>query len=195
MSDWSSAGVPNLAYSAIVVESKSSFWTFSLSVYDNPNVQQECLGLQDDYGIDVNLLLFCVFIGAAYGVVLPDPAVREAAEAVRTWQTKVVSVLRAVRMTLKPFATEMSPVASMIATLRAQLKALELEAERIEQSTLERWASERIDSWPRARPADAIVASIRTLFAVSIQRAELPALPKSLIAAALATGNGGIETR
>jgi uncharacterized protein (TIGR02444 family) len=168
-----------------VTTGDASFWRFSLAVYGNPAVQRECLELQDDHGIDINLVLFCAFAGATLGVVLPDQAVSQAADAVIAWQTEVVGALRAARRALKPFA-ETSPANAPVATLRSQVKALELEAERIEQLTLERWAAGQIDSWPRGRPADAIVGNLRTLFALSMQRAEPAALPKSLIAEALA---------
>jgi uncharacterized protein (TIGR02444 family) len=35
-------------------------------VYDNPAVRRQCLRLKDEYGIDVNLLLFCAFVGAVH---------------------------------------------------------------------------------------------------------------------------------
>jgi uncharacterized protein (TIGR02444 family) len=184
---WSSAGVPTPARSAAVTTGDTPFWTFSLAVYANPAVQRECLELQDDHGIDINLVLFCAFAGAAHGVALPDRAMREAADAVSAWQREVVSPLRAARGALKPFA-ERAPTNAPVAALRSKMKALELEAERIEQLTLERWSAGQIDSWPRTRPADAVVGNMRTLFAL-VQRSEEAALPQSLIAEALAVAN------
>ena len=34
------------------------FWTYSLAVYRRKEVAQCCLALQDDAGVDVNLLLY-----------------------------------------------------------------------------------------------------------------------------------------
>jgi uncharacterized protein (TIGR02444 family) len=42
----------------------SPFLLFSLSVYGSLGVQKECAELQDSFGIDVNLLLFCAFVDA-----------------------------------------------------------------------------------------------------------------------------------
>ena len=42
---------------------QGSFWSFSLKVYAAPDVGDECISLQDGYGIDVNLLLFAAFLG------------------------------------------------------------------------------------------------------------------------------------
>ena len=51
----------------------SPFWDFSVAVYGASAVEGECLTLQDQFGIDVNLILLCAFVGAAHGVALtPD---------------------------------------------------------------------------------------------------------------------------
>ena len=49
----------------------SPFWLFSRSIYGTPGVQRECLELQDSFGIDINLLLFCAFVGAVHGALWP----------------------------------------------------------------------------------------------------------------------------
>ena len=48
----------------------SGFWDFSLAVYGAEAVAPECLSLQDKFGIDVNLLLLCAYVGAVRGVTL-----------------------------------------------------------------------------------------------------------------------------
>jgi uncharacterized protein (TIGR02444 family) len=166
-----------------VNEGTSKFWMFSLTVYGDAAVQQECLDLQDGYGIDVNLLLFCAFIGVIHGAVLSDQDVKDATDLVNAWHENVVGRLREVRRALKPRASETSPAAR----LRKGIKALELNAERIEQAMLERWSVTRIDAWPRTRPAGAVVDNIRTLFAISAATPR-PDLPSHLVAAALALG-------
>lgn len=35
------------------------FWEYSLAVYSKPGVAQNCLKLQDNHGLNVNLLLLC----------------------------------------------------------------------------------------------------------------------------------------
>ena len=39
----------------------SPFWNFSVAVYSSDAVQDECLTLQDQFGLDVNLVLLCAF--------------------------------------------------------------------------------------------------------------------------------------
>jgi uncharacterized protein (TIGR02444 family) len=171
-----------------VKDEKSEFWAFSCAVYDNPAVQQECLCLQDEYGIDVNVLLFCAFVGAVHAAVLSDRDVKDAVTAVGEWHKNVVSRLRGVRRALKPLALEKSPIASLAARLRTGVKALELDAERIEQTKLGRWCAARIATWRRAQPAHAIVDNVRTLLEISVGSGLRPELPNHLIAAALAAG-------
>jgi uncharacterized protein (TIGR02444 family) len=172
--------------SAAVTKDGSHFWAFSLAVHDNAAVQQECLELQDKYGVDINLVLFCAFAGAVNGAVLSDQVMKEAIGVVSTWQREIVAMLRVARRALKPLAAENVPLNASITKLRAQVKTLEREAEQIEQQTLEHWAAAQMDAWPRARPADAVVDNMRKLFAMSVQTPEQPALPQHLIATALA---------
>lgn len=167
------------------------FWTFSLAVYGDSAVQQECLDLQDRCGIDVNLLLYCTFAGAVHGAVLSEQDLRQAAGIVAKWQQEVVRSLRAARRALKPFATASSPIAGAAAALRAGVKAAELEAERIEQTMLQSFGAERLDAWPRDEPAAAVEANMRTLFAICAGPAPQPALPDRLVAAAIYTVRHG----
>ena len=185
MSGLSSDGGPTTTRSAAVKERRSLFWTFSLAVYGHSAVQTECLDLQDRYGIDVNMLLFCAYVGAAYGAVLPDAELHEATALVNKWHKHVVQNLREARRALKPFAAAPSPRGAA-AGLRGNVKAAELEAERIEQITLEEWSALRIDAWPRAEPAAAVAANIVALLATCGRAAPQPQMPDRLVAAALA---------
>ena len=79
----------------------SPFWNFSLAVYGANAVQHECLDLQDRFGLDVNLILLCAFLGAVHGVALTPDDIAAARETVRQWQEQVVRPLRAARRNLK----------------------------------------------------------------------------------------------
>jgi uncharacterized protein (TIGR02444 family) len=169
-----------------VSEQKSRFWRFSLSVYADAGVQAECLDLQDRFGIDVNLLLFCAYVGAGHGALLPQPVLQEAAGLIADWHNTIVRSLRTARRALKQFAAD-RPAA---AELRGGVKAAELEAERLEQLMLEAWSGPRIAGWPRAEPEAAVAANIRTLFAAGNGAARQAGPPRQLIAAALAAAPG-----
>jgi uncharacterized protein (TIGR02444 family) len=165
--------------------SGGEFWTFSLAVYRDPAVQQECLALQDRHGIDVNLLLLCAFAGAVHGALLSAEDVKQAEDAVAHWQHDIVTSLRGVRRALKPLAEEKVQLGPQAAALRESVKAAELEAEHIEQQMLERWVTARLAAWPRGEPAAAVTANIRALFAATATP-QPQGLPAHLIAAALA---------
>jgi uncharacterized protein (TIGR02444 family) len=186
MSDWSSAGGLSPALSSAVEKDQSRFWSFSLTVYSKPDVQKECLDLQDRHAIDVNLLLFCAFAGAVHGAVLPDDALKQAAGLVGEWHKKIVTNLREVRRALKPFATDFSSAAPAAVALRNSVKAIELEAERLEQTMLEEWSASRLSAWPRMQAVEATAANIRALLAVGAGSAAEPELPQNLVAAAVA---------
>lgn len=117
-------------------EAGSPFWRFSLAVYARPDVARTCLELQDTRAVDVNLLLFLLWL-ALSGRTLSADTVRDLDSKVREWREAVIAPLRTLRRTLK----ESTPIAPGIAPnlaepLRTQVKALELEAERLQQETL-----------------------------------------------------------
>lgn len=109
-----------------------AFWQFSLTVYARPGVAEACLGLQDRLGLDVNLLLFCCWAGRR-GRALSEADVRSLRAAVGPWHDEVVRPLRRARRWLKGREALASGAAG---DLRADIKAQELEAERIEQTLL-----------------------------------------------------------
>jgi uncharacterized protein (TIGR02444 family) len=168
-----------------VRERQPCFWAFSLSVYQDEDVQAECLDLQEHHGIDVNMLLFCAYLGAVHGAVLSDAEMRQAAELVADWHEHVVRGLRGARRALKAFATNPSPFVSTAEALRTGVKAMELEAERIEQTMLEQWSTARTAAGPRLEPSAAVAANIQTLFAARDRSFAQPGLPHHLVAAAL----------
>ncbi|WP_029008834.1 TIGR02444 family protein [Azospirillum halopraeferens] len=104
------------------------FWAFSLDFYGRPGVAGACLALQDRCGADVNLVLFALWAGGVCGAALDAGDLQRLRAAVGPWQAGVVGPLRAVRRHLKHDAAA--------AALREKVKALELEAERVEQDRL-----------------------------------------------------------
>ncbi len=153
-------------------ERAAAFWRWSLASY--PKVEQTLLVLQDRYGADVNLVLFCAWIGRL------TPEALEAAEAVaRPWREDVVEPLRRLRRQLKQ-----RPEA---AGLREQVKAAELEAERLAQGLL-------VEAIPAAcGTADALALYLDILRVPEAERRALDGLgngPKSILDGA-APASGG----
>ncbi len=98
-----------------------SFWSFSLQIYGMPGVEAACLDLQDRFGADVNLALYCLWIGRA----LTPEALELALETASPVQS-YIQPLREMRRSLPKDAT-----------VREAVKKAELAAEKLEQDALE----------------------------------------------------------
>ncbi|MGH6664348.1 MAG: TIGR02444 family protein [Pseudolabrys sp.] len=165
----------------------SPFWDFSIAVYGASRVERECLALQDQFGLDINLVLLCAFLGRD-GIALTPDDIASVRQEVQSWQQNVVSALRAVRRRLKTVTTTNADAANAAADLRANVKVAELESERIEQTMLEQWATARLATRPRGDPRDMVPANLQALLAGYGIGADRPAdaALRHLIAAALA---------
>jgi uncharacterized protein (TIGR02444 family) len=107
----------------------NEFWRFSLAVYCQTEVEQECLTLQQTFGIDVNLLLFCAWLGSR-GIALSQEHIEAASSAIAAWHEQVVRPLRGVRQLIKALKRD------AFENYRTKIKGIELEAEQIEQAML-----------------------------------------------------------
>jgi uncharacterized protein (TIGR02444 family) len=126
--------------------SGSPFWRFSLRFYRMPGVADACIALQDEAGVDVNLLLFLLW-NARMDRVLSRADVEGLESRVAEWRDRVVIPLRDVRRQLKspPDLVDKSAAEA----LRTRIKHAELEAERLQQEGLFALA----ESSPPGRPA------------------------------------------
>lgn len=159
----------------------NAFWQFSLKVYAAPGVAVECLALQDALGIDVNLLLFFAWLGAAHRTALTQAEVGRAQGLVQPWHDQAVRPLRAVRRQLKEFT---SPDCE---AFRTRVKGLELEAEQMEQAMLFIHA---LEAWPAigtADPREAVAANINIYLQSQPAAGAVPST-SHLVAAAIRCG-------
>ncbi len=146
------------------LEFETPFWAFSLAVYAGDGVAEECLGLQERLGLDVNLLLFAAYMGAVEGIRLEAKDVAAASAAVAEWHAEVVRPLRAVRRALKiPAADADNPLHATNATLRLQVKRAELESEKVEQAMLWQWS--RANLQDLAHDGSALAGNLRQVLA------------------------------
>ena len=148
--------------SSAAVEMESPLWRVSLAVYRGAGVQDECLAVQERYGIDVNLLMLVAYVGAIEGAELSAGDVSDALATTGAWHADVVRVLRQARRSLKPLS-EAGAWAPVVAPLRLKVKAAELESEQIEQAMLWAWLRARNATWPRREPRAALAANVRAL--------------------------------
>jgi len=115
------------------VEQGSPFWRFSLRFYRRPGVADACIALQDGCGVDVNLLLFFLWLAVARRTVPPALAKAVCAKAA-PWRDDVVAPLRALRRRLKDGSSLVERGAAEL--FRTRIKAVELESERLQQESM-----------------------------------------------------------
>jgi uncharacterized protein (TIGR02444 family) len=145
------------------VEMDSPLWRFSLAVYRGAGVQEECLAVQERFGVNVNLLMLCAYLGAVEGAVLSASDVADALDATGAWHASAVKSLRQVRRTLKPWGSGEGPFANVVEALRTKVKGAELEAEQVEQAMMWAWLREQAGQWRRREPRQALVANVFAL--------------------------------
>ena len=134
-----------------------SLWDFAVGLYGRPGVAAACLNLQDRLGLDVNLLLFCVWAAAAGPGRLTRGSIAECIALTDPWRQRVVVPLRALwRVGLAGVPPDCVPGGGEV---RERLLGLELEAERIELQLLENWAAHQ----PRSRTTDAAATAAGNL--------------------------------
>ena len=111
------------------------FWDWSLHIYGEDDVSRACLILQDRHGLDINMVLWCVWaVRAGYGIIDDDTLAGGHAFAT-DWNSRITSALRGVRRNLRP-APAGTPI-EWAEALRANTLEVELDAERVEQGFLQ----------------------------------------------------------
>jgi uncharacterized protein (TIGR02444 family) len=137
-------------------EDDAAFWRFSLALYARPGVADALIALQDRAGLDVNLILFGLWVGARHGHELGRDGFAAAAQAVAEL-SGIVRDIRALRRQLGNSA------GSEIPRLRRALLRLELAAERRVQHRLAAWFTGIPSDMPGERHAAALANLARCL--------------------------------
>lgn len=161
-----------------------SFRDFAFTVYTAPGVEEECLSLQDDYGVDVNILLFCAYAAVVVQVTLSAQDLAEIDQEVAAFRDGVIAPLRTCRRALKLGIARLYPETVLEAQqLRERIKELELAAEYLEQDRLTAWlaASGRSAAGASLTPQENIVL----LLSRHSCSGRTPPFPENLARAAL----------
>lgn len=110
-----------------------AFWAATLSLYGRPGVPEAALVLQDRDGLDVNMVLWCVWCGTQ-GRPLDSAQVQHAVKACAAWRAEVLEPLRALRRHMKGGIAGVDK--SLSDPLREQVKGAELQAEQVQHAVL-----------------------------------------------------------
>jgi uncharacterized protein (TIGR02444 family) len=110
------------------------FWDYSLDVYRRDGVSPALIAFQDRHGLDVNILLLCLWAGQSGRGKLDESDFQHVLAVSAGWNPEIVCAIRAVRIRLRD---EIALVPKDLSdAVRKQLLALEIECEHVEQLSL-----------------------------------------------------------
>lgn len=132
-------------------------WDFSLDRYARPGVADACLHLQDEQGVNVNLLLWCAWLDMR-GLMLDAGRLHSAQKRIHAWDEHYVVPLRQLRRRMK---VEFGVEEAGIEAVRTQIKHAELLAEKQLQSWLETLESSWDDNPDPATDQNADWSNVR----------------------------------
>jgi uncharacterized protein (TIGR02444 family) len=161
-----------------MLQGENDFWKFSLAVYQKPGVEDECLALQVRFNVDVNILLFCVWLGTER-IALGEKEFAAIDAQVERWHQAVVRPLRAVRQSMKLLPEQSRQECS---DLRKMVASAELRAEQLEEALLVESAGEIAHG--SAESQDAIEENVLAFLRRHAGPLAEGELPRRLIAAA-----------
>ena len=87
-------------------------WDFAVRVYGAAGVAPACIDLQNRHGVDVTMMLFCLWLGAERGERL-GARLPKLTQAAKAWRRATVLPIRSARRWLKNEANEVDPAPSI----------------------------------------------------------------------------------
>ena len=114
---------------------KSELWDYSTQTYRLPGVEKACLKLQDSVGADVNVILYCCWLGDKRQL-LKDQDLITLARSPSPWQNAILKPLRNARRMMKQHIIAMP--AELLDQTISNMTEMEINAERMEQQSLEK---------------------------------------------------------
>jgi uncharacterized protein (TIGR02444 family) len=155
-------------------------WDFSVAVYQQPGVANDCISLQDKHNALVNLVLFCCWLGTRR-CRLNEETLKQAEQVIAEHNLTVTKPLRVRRRALTTAKADYGAV-------KAKLLAEELCAEQEEQNALFAWF--RKVTFPADLDCEALISANLQVYLDRLG----PDLecPRRLIDAALKYRAGGV---
>jgi uncharacterized protein (TIGR02444 family) len=117
-------------------------WRFAIQLYEKPGVAAELLAQQDKFGLNISLLLFCLWLKVERRSRLTEAQLQEMRSIALPWTSMVVRCLRATRRYLKTAPSVKWPA---VAAFRAALQQTEIQSERLQIALLFEWADTRAE--------------------------------------------------
>lgn len=113
----------------------SELWNFSVQTYSLPDVENTCLHLQNSYDVDINIILYCLWI-AEQGYAIGKDDAQLLIQTALPWQQSILKPLRDARKMMKQHIIAMP--ADMLDQTVSNLGEMELNAEHMTQLALEK---------------------------------------------------------
>lgn len=108
---------------------ENKFWVYSCAVYANEEVKAACLRMQDRFGLNVNVLLYCLYLGQQQKLINQEQFERLACT-LSPWHENITRPLRQLRRKIKTHAASDLSVYNKITEA-------EIASEREEQNLIE----------------------------------------------------------
>lgn len=158
------AGLRPSQMSEVTSSSREGFWRFSLIAYKRPGVAEACLDLQDQFGFDVNLLLFCCFVAHEQQRSLDLAELGRLRDAISPLNEELVWRLRKARRWIKSSRAEHRLDPEIADPLRNQILRAELQAEQLVQFRIVQLGLDEPRQMTRRAgdPAQLALASLRS---------------------------------
>ena len=109
------------------------FWQFSLAYYQHSNSAETLLRLQNKYALDINLILFALWVGWIESTALLKDHFQILDSSIANWRDNIIQPLRKLRQTAKAQTALFSNFSDNFLNMTSDI---ELEAERICQALL-----------------------------------------------------------
>tara|TARA_Y100000588_G_scaffold307576_1_gene331800 strand:- start:78 stop:623 length:546 start_codon:yes stop_codon:yes gene_type:complete len=109
------------------------FWQFSLAYYQHSNSAETLLRLQNNYGLDINLILFALWVGSIESTALLRDHFQTLDSSITNWRDNIIQPLRKLRQTAKAQTALFSNFSDNFLNMTSDI---ELEAERVCQALL-----------------------------------------------------------
>lgn len=135
----------------------SELWNYSTQIWTLPEVELICLEMQNDYDININILLYCSWVGDKK-LLLNDDDMQTLLDTVQPWQI-IIKPLRDSRKMMQQQLIAMP--ANMVDQTVANISEMELNAEHMTQLAMEK--ALKLESISPASDQDNIECSLNNI--------------------------------
>jgi uncharacterized protein (TIGR02444 family) len=133
-------------------------WDFSTWAYAQPGVEKACLALQSRMGLDINMVMFCLWLAyRGSGTANLAQYLGSALKLSRDWQRSVVEPLRTCRNNLKDFLEDSGFAGTNLDTataLRDRVKHCEVDMEHLQVIAMYSLVHDGLDDGMQRPPAE-----------------------------------------